>query len=614
MKVEPTKIPSWWPSWARTFARVYFGGTVSVLAFTGNVDDLVPIHAGDGPDATEFVSLSEWLSSQCFASRSLSLVFDRGRGIRVAPRLHSDLKQSNDRRREQQGLLQRVLDAIATVQGVAKLHPPSIRDPRQALDVLDLLLMHCIATNAVSPQNQGAGAANDSSLRTMSVVVHDADLVAPDTDTAQLASEVGAVVSKLRTWAADPGIRGADVTVVLICPALSGLHRAVRDSATVATVEVDLPDEQERLVFLRWLAREREGFLQWCTEPLERLAKLTAGLTRIAIQQLLDEARASGEPFTLDGLKTLKRRLIEKACGGLVEFIEPKLDLTYLIGHEAAKKQLLDDAELIRRGDLGCVPMGYLVCGRVGTGKTFLALCFAGSIGIPVLVMKNFREMWQGRTEANVEIILRVARALGPVMIVIDEADAMLGNRRSDGDSGTSARVFGMFASQMGNTAYRGKLLWMLLTCRPDLLPVDLKRQGRCEVHIPLFAPETNEERAAMLSAMARKNKIPLGENAIPPELPAQLTGADFESLLVQAWRRARLAGSAKLERPHADEAIRGFLRPSYGPQAALQELVAVRECTNREFLPEVYRTKLDDDAARAALDQEIESLAARFG
>ena len=83
-----------------------------------------------------------------------------------------------------------------------------------------------------------------------------------------------------------------------------------------------------------------------------------------------------------------------------------------------------------------------------------------------------------GETEGNLERILTVLRAMGPVVVVIDEADAALGNRQADGDSGTSSRVFSMLAAQMGDTLYRGKLIWMLMTSRPDLLPIDLKRQG----------------------------------------------------------------------------------------------------------------------------------------
>ena len=133
--------------------------------------------------------------------------------------------------------------------------------------------------------------------------------------------------------------------------------------------------------------------------------------------------------------------------------------------------------------------MGYLICGPVGTGKTFLAECFAGSVGIPCVKLRNFRSKYVGETEGNLEQVLTVLRAMGPVVVVIDEADAALGNREAGGDSGTSSRVFSMIASQMGDTRYRGKIVWMLLTSRPDLLPIDLKRQGRAEVHLPLFCP-----------------------------------------------------------------------------------------------------------------------------
>ncbi len=134
-----------------------------------------------------------------------------------------------------------------------------------------------------------------------------------------------------------------------------------------------------------------------------------------------------------------------------------------------------------------------------------------------VRVLRNFRSKYVGETEGNLEQVLTVLRSLGPVLVIIDEADAALGNRQASGDSGTSARVFSMIASQMGNTRYRGQIIWMLLTSRPDLLPIDLKRQGRAEVHIPLFYPHEEESIRAMFLAMAKKNKTILADDAIPP-------------------------------------------------------------------------------------------------
>ena len=181
--------------------------------------------------------------------------------------------------------------------------------------------------------------------------------------------------------------------------------------------------------------------------------------------------------------------MIERQCRGLVEFVEPGHTLDMVVGYDEAKRRLREDAEQLSRGVLDTAPMGYLICGPVGTGKTFLAECYAGSIGIPCVVLKNFRSKYVGETEANLQQVLSVLRSLGPVVVIVDEADAALGSRQAEGDSGTSARVFSMIAAQMGNTRYRGKIIWMLLTSRPDLLPIDLKRQGRAEVHIPLFYP-----------------------------------------------------------------------------------------------------------------------------
>jgi len=48
-------------------------------------------------------------------------------------------------------------------------------------------------------------------------------------------------------------------------------------------------------------------------------------------------------------------------------------------------------------------------------------------------------------------------RALGPVIVVVDEADAVFGSRDMDsGDSGVSTRVFAAFAAHIGDSTLRG--------------------------------------------------------------------------------------------------------------------------------------------------------------
>ena len=141
--------------------------------------------------------------------------------------------------------------------------------------------------------------------------------------------------------------------------------------------------------------------------------------------------------------RALKKRLLERQCRGLLEFIEPQWTLDTVVGHEAAKARLREDAALLKRGALDSLPMGYLLCGPVGTGKSFLAQCVSGEIGVPCVMLKNFRSKYVGETEGNLERVLSVLRAMGPVVVVVDEADAALGSREQEGDSGTSSRVFG---------------------------------------------------------------------------------------------------------------------------------------------------------------------------
>ena len=233
-------------------------------------------------------------------------------------------------------------------------------------------------------------------------------------------------------------------------------------------------------------------------------------MSLVNLNVVLSQAVRSEHRLDAGAFRQLKKTVIERQCQGLVEFVEPDHTLDLIAGQAEAKKRLQDDARLITEGRLDAAPMGYLICGPVGTGKTYLAECYAGSIGIPCVALKNFRSKYVGETEGNLQQVLAVLRSLGPVVVIIDEADAALGNRQADGDSGTSARVFSMIAAQMGNTRYRGRIVWMLLTSRPDLLPIDLKRQGRAEVHIPLFYPYQEAEIRQMFEVMARKNKVKL--------------------------------------------------------------------------------------------------------
>jgi SpoVK/Ycf46/Vps4 family AAA+-type ATPase len=293
-----------------------------------------------------------------------------------------------------------------------------------------------------------------------------------------------------------------------------------------------------------------------------------------------------------------------------LEFIEPTHTLDAVAGHARAKQLLRDAASALKKGRTEVLPMGYLISGPVGTGKTFLATCFAGDIGIPCVKFLNFRSQWQGVTEANLEKIFNLLKALWPVAVMIDEADAFLGQRDASGDSGTSSRVFASIASYMGNTDFRGKIIWFLLTCRPDLLPVDLKRQGRAEEHLALFYPQTDAERDELFAIICKKTKVDVEMPSFAEMLPAKgknLSGADIEAMLVRAKFRALADGREKVTAEDIKRIIADFVPPSYPLEIELQNLAAVQECTSRELLPENFRS-LDRDVITARV-RELKTL-----
>ncbi len=183
---------------------------------------------------------------------------------------------------------------------------------------------------------------------------------------------------------------------------------------------------------------------------------------------------------------------------------------------------------------------------------------------------------------------------MAPVGVMIDEADAFLGDRNQDGDSGTSNRIFAQIASFMGNTEYRGKIIWFLITCRPDLLPIDLKRQGRAEEHLALFYPETTREKEDLFETLVRKLKLRIERKVSMHDLlkkqSYEFSGADLESILIRAKFRAAGENRVTLMRRDLEETINDFVPPSYPHEIDLQNLVAVLECTSREMVPRRFR------------------------
>ena len=383
--------------------------------------------------------------------------------------------------------------------------------------------------------------------------------------------------------------------VFLVTDRSANLHPLLVREASIHTLELPLPDGEELGRALLALRGEAPVALQNFKDRLPELGRALRGATLGSVETLVRRRQFDGLPLEDDDVGRLKRELVEKDCEGLIEFIEPDRSLSQVMGLEAAKSWLKDDLALWHQGELGAMPMGYLFCGPVGTGKTYLAECLAGEAGVPMVVLRNFRDKWVGSTEANLEKIFALLHALGRCLVFVDEADQALGKREGgSGDSGVSSRVYSMMAAEMSDTRNRGKIVWVLASSRPDLIEVDLKRPGRVDVKIPLFPTTTAEEGFALLRALCQSRGVAIAKEAFASfeeMVPHLLTPGAAEAVGVKVFRSVRSKGLSP------EEALRGVLTgylPPIDPEILRHQMeLAAAESTEPAFIEDEVRAIL---------------------
>jgi hypothetical protein len=572
---------------------VWNSGAHSLFILHGNIHDLFPLAPssalgalGGGASAPGYAALGPFLQRRLFPSRAQVLHYDLGAGLTFAT----------------SAMQTAFFEWLKIYDEVERTDFHRSGPPRAFPLLLPLLRRFFLRM-----------AEETGTRRGVTLVINYPEKLVPEAADVQASHDERVALVTLLTWAASPELHRGDVGVVLVTETLSELHPDLLQNPHVARVRIDLPTLEERTAFLGsgWLDRHAEGATLASHSDLAPadLARRTSGLPLLRVEQLLATALRNGQRVTAAYVSQGKRRLIEEFCGDLVTFKDPKAgrSLDLVATHVAAKARLRELATLIRDGHHAVVERGVLVPGRVGVGKSFLIDCFASECGLPVLELGQFRSKWVGETERQQARILLTIRALGPVIVVVDEADAVFGNRSADGDSGVSSRVFAAFAAHLGDSSLRGRELWIAMTSRPDLMAIDLKRQGRFGLCVPLFPAQSPDEVVQLFEVVAKVQGAPLSAPLLDyvREVlgPRPLTGSDVESVLVRARERAVLAGRKDgLELEDLRTAVDAFIDPLDENLLALQELAAVLACSDRRFLPERY-AHADRTALREAYE-----------
>ncbi|HOZ72044.1 MAG TPA: AAA family ATPase [Spirochaetales bacterium] len=562
------------PSWAQELSYKYCSKTANLYIVHGNIRDFLPHKMNEGE--FNFVKIQDYVSEVLFGNRDIIVFWDRSSGVSFcSPEMQRDYIRAMKERfpdTEDDELLS--------------------SDPAVAFRTLERYFLLNI------PQK-----------KRIVMIIDYAETVLPAGEVAKLDESDRYCFVTLNRWSHDPVFTKGDVSVLLLSENLADLNPRIVASPSTIKVEIPIPDEAVRSSFLEFLDSQGTLLLDRGLTPAA-VGAITSGLNLVNLNRLAAESWQEDRPISMDYLKEKKREIIEGEAGGLLEFLETEHDLSFVSGHDFVRKRFKHAARALKQGRLDVLPMGYLIAGPVGTGKSFMVSAFAGEIGVPMVKFKNFRSKWQGVTESNLEKVLTILKAMAPVAVMIDEADAFLGDRDQDGDSGTSNRIFAQLASFMGDTEYRGRIIWFLITCRPDLLPIDLKRQGRAEEHLALFYPDNDADKEALFEVLVRKldlsiRRFPVSE--LFKRFKHEFSGADLEAVLIRAKLKATMDGRTFVTREDLDETMTDFVPPAYPHEIELQNLVAVVECTSKEMVPRRFQNL---DRSRLVKDiQELKSL-----
>jgi hypothetical protein len=536
------------PAWAEELALAYESGASSQFVLYGNVHDRLAI--GD-----RLVNLADYLENTLLAGFGVVLSYDLGTGITI--------ERGGELVEKWQG---------AELQRMA-------REPLPAVQWIDRYLRYLGNLRTLGDRQATPNVA---------VILRGVDHIVPADGSG---FEHGSITSLLRAWASESPFCDLPFTSLLIADNLNDVEPQIASAAHSTRNRVPLPDAAALERALSILVRQYPQAFAPAANRSE-LAGALAGVTVSSLESLVKIRQHQKQPLGETDFARLKKELVEKDSAGLVEFVESKRTLADYHGQEPLKAWLRQDIQLWRAGDLKALPMGYLLCGPVGTGKTFLVECLAGEAGVPVVKLRNFRDRWVGSTEGNLEKIFRLVRALGRCMVFIDEADQALGKRDSGAnDSGLSGRIYSMIAQEMSDGGNRGRVLWLLASSRPDLIEVDLKRPGRVDVKVPLLPTSKPAESAALIGALAKRYGLalePADLLRLESQMPTLLTPGAAEALIVKAYRHSRtqnVAGSAALE-----ASLVGYQNPVPADVLEFQMRIAIREATDLGFVPPEFR------------------------
>lgn len=386
----------------------------------------------------------------------------------------------------------------------------------------------------------------------------------------------------LTKWAKSPQIREAGHVVILVARQATNLDDTILDRIFESVqIRVPKPDEQERTEFFE---KSKIGNAIYFSKATAGLA--LKDLQNIQLKDDLDE--------TLNGIFDLKQKILKEEYSDVLEVMKPRFGFEAIGGLEHLVKEFKFITKAMREGNNALTPMGVLMMGPPGTGKTAICEALAKDAGVNFVKPVDLKSMWVGESERRATKFYSALKDLAPVIVWIDEIDQYQKQRDGfDGDSGVSSGLFKKMLEFMSDTELRGKILFMFATNRPDLLDSAFKRDGRCDLRVALLPPDINQLALICKSAFRQY-----------PEMRSDITdwkeylgvcegynGANMVEIVRRAWVYCCKNGRNNIIDKDMKWAIQDYI-----PQRADQKdiakmaLISIESCSSNSLLPENWK------------------------
>jgi len=594
----------------RDAGRILNAGQARALILTGNIHDLFRLSTQDG-DA--YVPLVNFLTAQWSVPQKILVVYELNGPIRFlrkddrqkvrdawlkwrtgmdANALAVETMLSSGRAQAELETMSRVFDANLNT---------AVGNPTVALE---LLRQMCLCSRALLGDRPVL-------REDLIIVIEASDMVICEGQISRLSDADRHRVSICQDWFSDPGFTNGGDSVILIAESRSLINHRVARLPQVIEVKVPSPDEGMRKDFIDWFdARQPADAKLRLWGSRQELAKAAAGLSIHALMQLLKGARHAARTLSLRDVIPKVEDYIQSQLGeDIIEFKKPAHTLDHVIGFRNLKKFLRK--ELIprfRSTGPEALP-GAAVCGPIGGGKTFIFEAVASELDMVVLVLKSIRSQWFGQTDVIFERLRRVLDALAKVLIFVDEADTQFGGVGPETHA-TERRLTGKIQAMMSDPGLRGRVIWLLMTARINLLSPDIRRPGRVgDLIIPVLDPEGPDRRDFLRWTVEPALKQEPTEEQVAQLASAtqNYSAASFASLRSELTAKAAARGEP-LTFAQVVAIIGDHLPPAIGDARRYQTLQALLNCTRRSLLP---NPSVGQDE-RQAWEAEIRALEAR--